>query len=97
MTRRAPRSREPDAELQAVLERFDGRMVSPGGAAAVLGLSRKTIYTLGERGVLRVFRGEWDERHGGDGYKWVLIPNGDVAAYAERVGRPVPKGFKARA
>jgi hypothetical protein len=76
------------------MARFDGRMVSPGGAAAALGLSRKTIYTLGERGVLRVFRGEWDEKHGGDGYKWVLIPNEDVAAYAERVGRPVPKGFK---
>jgi hypothetical protein len=68
-------------------------MVSPGGAAAVLALSRKTVYTLGERGVLRVFRGEWDEESGGDGYKWVLIPNEDIAAYAKRVDRPVPKGF----
>jgi len=44
-----------DAELQELFERFDGRLVSPGGAAALLGISRKTVHTLGKRGRLRVF------------------------------------------
>ncbi len=39
---------EGDVELQKLFERFDAQMVSPGGAAALLGLSRKTIYTLGK-------------------------------------------------
>jgi Helix-turn-helix domain len=78
-------------DFQDVLDEFDGRMISPGGAAALLGLSRKTIYTLCERGTIRAFRGEEDPRGGGDGYKWVLIPLDDVGEYARRVGRPVPK------
>lgn len=83
-----------DLDLDAILDAFDGRMVSPGGAAALLGLSRKTIYTLGEREVLRVFRGAADPRGGGDGYKWVLIPLDDIGTYAKRVGRPVPRACR---
>lgn len=81
----------PDQQLNELFDQFEGRLISPGGAAALLGLSRKTIYTLGERKVIRVFRGESDPRGGGDGFKWVYIPLDDVGAYAERVGRPVPK------
>ena len=81
---------EPE-DFGEVLDRFEGRMISPGGAAALLGLSRKTIYTLAQRGTIRAFRGEVDTKGEGDGYKWVLIPLDDIGNYAERVGRPVPK------
>jgi hypothetical protein len=93
-----PRSNEtgPDKRLDDLFDEFDGRLISPGGAAALLGLSRKTIYTLGERDVIRVFRGEADPRGGGDGFKWVYIPLDDVGEYAERVGRPVPKACRHR-
>jgi hypothetical protein len=84
-----PKGLNPDSVLDDLMDEFDGRLVSPGGAAALLGLSRKTIYTLGERGALRVYRGEWAS--GGDGYKWVLIPLDDIGEYAKRVGRPIPK------
>jgi hypothetical protein len=84
-----PQGLNPDSVLDDLMDEFDGRLVSPGGAAALLGLSRKTIYTLGERGVIRVYRGEWAS--GGDGYKWVLIPLDDIGEYAKRVGRPIPK------
>lgn len=74
-----------------ILDAFDGRMVSPGGAAALLGLSRKTVYTLGDRGQLRTYRGAPDGKGGGDAFKWVLIPLDDIGRYAEQVGRPVPR------
>jgi Helix-turn-helix domain len=82
-----------DPRLRELFEEFDGRLVSPGGAAALLGLSRKTIYTLGQRGKLRVFKSanEPDRKKEGDGYSWVYIPYEDVQAYARQVGRPVPK------
>ena len=48
---------EGDLELRELFERFHGQLVSPGGAANLLGLSRKTIHTLGERGKLRIFNG----------------------------------------
>ncbi len=41
-----------DAQLQEPFERFDGQLVSPGGAVALLGVSRKTVHTLGKRGRL---------------------------------------------
>jgi hypothetical protein len=82
-----------DAELHALFERFDGRLTSPGGAAALLGVSRKTIYTLGKRGRLRVFECS-DKRSKvlDPGPRWVYIPLEDIARYAEEVGRPFPKG-----
>jgi hypothetical protein len=84
-----------DAELQELFERFNGHLVSPGGAAALLGVSRKTVHTLGKRGRLRVFEGP-EVRHAGglvtEGPRWVYIPLEDVAQYAEEVGRPFPKG-----
>ena len=56
----------------------------------MLGVSRKTIYTLGERGELRVYRSR-DTAAGGDGPAWAYIPLEDVAAYAKKVGRPFPR------
>jgi len=84
-----------DPDLHRLFEEFDGRMVSPGGAASLLGVSRKTVHTLGKRGRLRVFSGP-DLKHAkgliNEGPRWIFIPLEDVAAYAEAVGRPFPKG-----
>ena len=65
---------EGDPELRALFERFDSRMVSPGGAAALLGLSRKTIYTIGQRGRIRVFHSSEKDRWSETGAKWTYIP-----------------------
>lgn len=87
-------SKDPggDPRLRALFERFNGQLVSPGGAAALLGVSRSTIATLTKRGKLRAFRS--DENEDGKlvsyGPKWVYIPLVDVRRYAERVGRPFP-------
>lgn len=86
-----------DPRLIALFEEFDGRLVSPGGAAALLGVSRSTIRTLEQRGELRAFRSEEDAggRFFKAGPKWVLIPLEDVETYAKKVGRPYPlrKGY----
>ena len=76
-----------DEKLAKLFAKFDGRMVSPGGAAALLGLSRKTIYTLCKRQELRAFRS--DELAVGTTPRWVYIPLVDVRDYAEKVGRPI--------
>jgi hypothetical protein len=87
------RKGEPDHELQELFEEFDGRLISPGGAAQLLGVTRATVYTLGRDDLpgrerqLRVYRGPRDG--GGDGWAWVYIPLEDVYAYAERIGRPI--------
>lgn len=85
-----PQHEQGDPELHELFERFDGRLVSPGGAAQLLGVSRKTVYTLGKRDVLRVFHSSEKSRWSETGSSWTLIPLKDVAAYAERVGRPFP-------
>ena len=88
-----PRADEGDPKLRALFEEFDGRLVSPGGAAGLLGVSRQTIHTLGERGKLRMFRS--DDEVGGrfvkGGPRWVYIPLEDVQRYGREVGRPVPR------
>ena len=76
-----------DPKLIALFEKYDGRLVSPGGAAGLLGLTRQTIHTLLKRGEMRAFRS--DEEASRDVPKWVYIPLDDVEAYGERVGRPV--------
>jgi hypothetical protein len=81
---------EGDPELRKLFEQFEGRLISPGGAAALLGLSRKTIHTLGKRGELRVFTSpevnNW-------GPRWAYIPLEDIHAYGKKVNRPVPRLF----
>jgi hypothetical protein len=76
-----------DPKLVRLFEEYGGRLVSPGGAAGLLGLSRQTIHTLCKRGELRAFRS--DEEESRDLPKWVYIPLDDVYAYGERVGRPL--------
>ena len=76
-----------DPKLIALFDKYDGRLVSPGGAAGLLGLSRQTIHTLLKRGEMRAFRS--DEEVSRDLPKWVYIPLDDVEAYGERVGRPI--------
>ena len=76
-----------DPKLIALFDRYGGRLVSPGGAAALLGLSRQTIHTLIKRGEFRAFRS--DEEVHRDMPKWVYIPLDDIEAYGDRVGRPV--------
>lgn len=83
-----------DARLLDLFERYNGQLVSPGGAAALLGVSRKTVHTLCRRGRLQAFEGP-EVRHTGGisgGPRWVYIPIEDVAKYANEVGRPFPKG-----
>lgn len=83
---------EGDKELQALFDKFDGQVVSPGGAAALLGVSRKTVYTLCKRERMRVFHSSEKDRWSETGVKWTYIPLVDVARYAEEVGRPFPRG-----
>jgi helix-turn-helix protein len=78
-----------DPKLIALFDKYAGRLVSPGGAAALLGLSRQTIYTLCKRGELRAFRSDEDDEYAKRVPKWVYIPLDDVYAYGERVGRAV--------
>lgn len=76
-----------DQKLARLFAKFDNQMISPGGAAALLGLSRQTIYTLCKRQELRSFRS--DELADRATPKWVYIPLEDVYAYGEKVGRPI--------
>ena len=75
-----------DPKLVRLFDEHGGRLVSPGGAANLLGLTRQTVSTLLKRGELRAFRSDEDPK---GGPKWVYIPLDDVYAYGERVGRPV--------
>jgi hypothetical protein len=76
-----------DEKLANLFAEFGGHMVSPGGAAQLLGLSRKTIHTLCARGDLRAYRS--DEYADRDTPRWVYIPVVDVRDYANKVGRPI--------
>jgi hypothetical protein len=92
-----PKKDQGDPELHALFEKFDGQLVSPGGAAHLLGVSRSTVATLTRRKKLRAFRSAKEEvtKHGPvtikPGPSWVFIPLIDVKRYAEEVGRPFPK------
>jgi Helix-turn-helix domain len=85
---------EGDPDLTDLFDRFGARLVSPGGAAALLGLSRKTVYTLGQRGRIRVFHSRQKDRWSETGAKWTYIPTIDLARYAEEVGRPFPEKLR---
>jgi hypothetical protein len=84
---------EGDPVMRELFEKFNAQLVSPGGAAALLGLSRQTIHTLGEQGKIRVYRSAEDTKGKlgvNHGPKWVLIPIIDLREYARHVGRPFP-------
>lgn len=76
-----------DEKLARLFERYEGQVVSPGGAAQLLGLSRKTVYTLCKNGELTAYRSDEEDR---TGPRWVYIPLADVYAYAQKVGRTIP-------
>ena len=78
-----------DPKLALLFEEYGGRLASPGGAAALLGLSRQTIHTLCKRGELRAFRSDDIAEKTRDIPRWVYIPLDDIYAYGERVGRPI--------
>jgi len=78
-----------DPKLARLFEEYGGRLVSPGGAAALLGLRRQTIHTLCKRSELRAFRSDDIADGTRDIPRWVYIPLDDVYAYGDRVGRPV--------
>jgi hypothetical protein len=82
-----PAREHGDEKLAELFAEFHGHVVSPGGAAALLGLSRKTIYTLCKRGELRAFRS--DELAVGTTPRWVYIPLIDIRDYARKVDRPI--------
>jgi hypothetical protein len=86
-----PLKKHGDIELNELFDAFDAQLVSPGGAAPLLGVTRDTIYTLCRRGELRLFKGPAVRNSGGDlPVKWGFIPLQDVAIYADRVGRLTP-------
>ena len=66
-----------DAELHRIFEEFNGQLISPGGAAALLGVSRKTVHTLGDRGKLRVLKSSEKPRGSDPDPRWVYIPLAD--------------------
>ena len=78
-----PRRTSGDPELAALFDEFRGHLVTPGGAAILLGLSRQTIYSLCQAGQVRAFRGGHETRV----RQWIYIPLDDVRAYAIRTGR----------
>jgi len=87
LTMPEPNRESGDPKLARLFDEYGGRLVSPGGAAALLGLSRQTIHTLCKRGELRAFRSEEEAaRHLP---RWVYIPLDDVYSYGERVGRRI--------
>ena len=75
--------------MAQLFDRFEGRLISPGGAAALLGVSRKTVHTLCKRGVIRAFASDDEDQWGPlkFGPRWVYLPLEDVQMYAERTGR----------
>ena len=77
-----------DEKLAELFTRFEGQVVSPGGAAHLLGLSRQTVYTLCKNGELIAYRS--DELANKTTPRWVYIPLADVYAYAQKVGRVIP-------
>ena len=86
-----------DQELQELFEKFNGQLVSPGGAAHLLGVSRSTVSTLIKRERLRAYRNKKEKKKrklidlDAADPKWVYIPLIDVKKYAESVGRPFPE------
>jgi hypothetical protein len=75
-----------DPELAELFDRFEGHLVTPSGAATLLGVSRQTIHTLCVRGQLRALRGPSKSSANPDP-GWIYIPLADIRDYAMRRGR----------
>ena len=85
-----PRRTSGDTELASLFDKFEGRLVTPAGAAALLGLSRKTIHALCVRGDLRAFRNQPPQMGQAPQPRWVYIPLADVKKHAEKTDRVSP-------
>src|SRR4051794_11317656 len=87
-----PGQRLPDAALVDLFDRFGGRLISPGGAAAMLGMSRQRVHTLIEGGRLRCYRSEEEHENWGPitvwrGASWAYVPLDDVEKVAQELDR----------
>jgi hypothetical protein len=90
-----PGTRVSDAAMARLFAEFDGKLISPGGAAALLGISRQRIHILIEKGRLRCYRSEEVRERWGifvtePAAKWAYIPQADVYRLAGELGRPLP-------
>ena len=85
-------------EFRQVCDYFHGQVVSPGGAAAMLGVSRAMISHLEKNDKIRVYRFIAQEEEFVDEPYWVRvlfgvkgqyawIPIDDIVNYAKSVGR----------
>ncbi len=79
-----------DLALAELLDKFEGRLISPGGAAKLLGVKRQTVEVWVRRGRLRQFHAPV-ERYEGEGPRWVYVPLDDVYQLAAELGRPLPR------
>lgn len=84
-----PGHRIPDDRLEWLFDHFDGRLISPGGVAAMLGVSRQRVHELIEEGQLRSYRSEDVEQRYGPfvktgGTRWAYVPLEDVRKLQER-------------
>lgn len=89
-----PNREEGDEDLIELFRMYGNELVTPATAASLLGLSRKTIHTLADRGHFRIFRSsDYADRslNYGDGPRWAYIPLEDVIDYGERVGRSLDR------
>jgi hypothetical protein len=95
-----PGERIPDEALHALFDQFGGRLISPGGAARMLGVTRPRVHELVRGGRLRLYRShDVVERlklgpfnlKAPAGPKWGYIPLDDVYALMEAQGKQVAR------
>jgi hypothetical protein len=83
-----------DEAMTRLFSEFDWQMVSPGGAANLLGVSRQRVHQFIRGGRLRCFRSEDERTKLGplrlNGPRWAYIPLADVERLAATLGRPIP-------
>lgn len=95
-----PGERIPDEQLHALFDQFGGRLISPGGAARMLGVTRPRVHELVRLGRLRLYRshdvvqrlklGPFNLQSP-PGPKWGYIPLDDVYALMEAQGKRVQR------
>jgi hypothetical protein len=86
-------------EFHKVVDYYEGHMVSPGGAAGMLKVSRAMIHQLEREGRIRAYRVIITKEDWGDAIplylrliasrkdQYIYIPVDDLVKYAEAVGR----------
>lgn len=89
-----PGKRVSDEAMADLFAEFDGRLISPGGAAQMMGVSRQYVHKVIEQGRLRCFRSEEEHKRfgfivSGPSARWAYIPLEDVYRLADELGRPI--------